>query len=446
MQRRLGRYVIESEVGKGGMGVVYRARDERLGKTVALKILSNTGANTSVDQARLRREARAAAIMNHPSIVAVYDYDEVDGQPFIIYEYVEGKTLDRLIAAGPVTESVIVDIASQVASALAYAHERGIVHRDIKPQNIILTPEGRAKLLDYGLAKQCQIRIKSGDGEITQDLASDTEAGTIVGTAQYMSPEQICGEPLDGRSDIFSLGIVMYELICGSNPFLGQNLASTIGRIVSTTPLPAMTTRTAVSPRLLEIVERCLQKKREERYPSASSVLRDLQRLAEPSTPVGDKEADRGGQAPLALIPAALARALLILLQILYLSMYAFALVYYFDVLQKLFEYVVHYTGRDNAHAIAITKALTFLLLVSGCCGIPVRLYLMASVGFNDPATGRQFARIFVWLFLLDELWALSPFLLAGRWPAGITLICAATLAYLPFSHRNLIRNAYRVS
>ncbi|MBM3792282.1 MAG: serine/threonine protein kinase, partial [Acidobacteria bacterium] len=169
-RKRLGRYLIEAELGKGGMGTVYRARDERLGKTVAVKFLSEAKSISADSRRRFRLEARAAAILNHPSIAAVFDYDEDQGTPFIVYEYAHGRRLDSIIAEGNLTEAAIVDIASQLASALEYAHDRGILHRDVKPQNIILTDEGRVKLLDFGLAKRIKAAIESPAGSLTENV------------------------------------------------------------------------------------------------------------------------------------------------------------------------------------------------------------------------------------------------------------------------------------
>ena len=192
MRERLGRYLILEEIGKGGMGVVYKARDERLGKVVALKVLSVVDSEESSSRKRFRNEARAAAVLNHPTIAAVFDYDEEDGTPFIVYEYVEGVTLDRIIAGEKLAPERIVALASQMAAGIAHAHERGILHRDIKPQNIMVNAEGQVKILDFGLAKKTGLQL--ADGKQSDGTTVDTGIGAIVGTVQYMSPEQIAGE------------------------------------------------------------------------------------------------------------------------------------------------------------------------------------------------------------------------------------------------------------
>jgi predicted Ser/Thr protein kinase len=439
MLNRLGRYTIESELGKGGMGTVYRARDERLGKTVALKVLSEAQAGGSDSRQRLRREARAAAILNHPGIVAVYDYDEEDGVPFIAYEYVEGRTLDQVIADEKLSAERIANIGAQLAAGLAYAHERGILHRDVKPQNIMVMEDGRVKILDFGLAKKTGVALHRADGQQLDTTTVETAVGTIVGTVQYMSPEQIAGEELDGRSDVFSLGTTLYEMATGKNPFHGQSFASTVGKIMSPEPPPLSGARGRVPAELQDIILRCLRKKREERYPSARILQENLEQVCAGASSRGWRRAEIAES----VIPRPLARSLLILLQTLYLGMYGFALYYQGDVFQGVGRALMMILSPPPWTTVHLVMTCATIFLVTACCGVAVRLYFVASVGFDDPDTGRQFRRLFPLLFLLDELWALSPLLLIGKWPAGVTFFCMAVLAYLPFSHRNLIRASY---
>jgi serine/threonine protein kinase len=444
MLNRLGRYTIEVELGKGGMGTVYRARDERLGKTVALKVLSEAQAGTSDSRQRLRREARAAAILNHPGIVAVYDYDEENGVPFIAYEYVEGKTLDQVIADEKLSAERMADIGAQVAAGLAYAHERGILHRDVKPQNIMVMEDGRVKILDFGLAKKTDVALRKADGQQLDTTTVETAVGTIVGTVQYMSPEQIAGEELDGRSDVFSLGITLYEMATGKNPFHGQSFASTVGKIMSPEPPPFSGERRRVPADLQDIILRCLRKKREERYPSARILQENLEQVcAGASSARPSSRGRRRAEIAESVIPRSLARSLLILLQALYLTMYGFALYYQGDVFQGVGRALTMISSPPPWTTVRLVMTCATTFLVTACCGVAVRLYFVASVGFDDPDTGRQFRRLFPLLFLLDELWALSPLLLIGKWPPGVTFFCMAVLAYLPFSHRNLIRASY---
>jgi hypothetical protein len=441
MRDTIGRYQITGELGRGGMGVVYHAVDPRLGKKVAVKLLSENRVPAADSLVRFRREARAAAILNHPSIVGVYDFDEDQGVPFIVCELIEGKTLDRWIASQPLPEKMVLEVGAQLASALAYAHQRGILHRDIKPKNIILTPEGTAKILDFGLAKRTTADFVGADGLTIDEVAGATESGMIVGTVQYMSPEQIGGNELDGRSDLFSLGIVLYEMATGSNPFLGSNPASTIGRIVSLNPLPNPGSIPGISAELSQIIIKCLQKKREDRYAGAALLQADLSRLLRMDSGNSRNSQMRTGMEirddmP---IPRSMARASLVLLQIMYLAIYSVALYHFYDICSRI-TIAVGVALRVDGD---IHRWISTGVLFTAWCGIAIRLYLLASVGFDHPMTGVKFHRIFPLIFAIDVLWAMSPFLLMEKWPAGIALICVALMAYLPISHRNLIQSAY---
>ncbi len=445
MSWQLGRYAIEGEIGRGGMGVVYRALDQKLGKSVAIKVLSDTGSMSQEGRNRLRKEARSAAILNHSSIVAVYDYEEEQGTPYIVYEFVEGQTLDKLISAGPLPESKVIEIGSQIAGGLAYAHERGILHRDIKPQNIMVAADGRAKILDFGLAKRMSADLVGPDGITVDQDSVATLAGTIVGTVQYMSPEQVSGEQLDGRTDVFSLGTVLCEMTTGKNPFLGQSLTSTVGRIMSTDPPVAEVNSAKVSDELREIILTALRKRREERYQSAILLKEDLDRLMAAHTGPPGPASLRGRAGKVSgIIPRRMARVCLILLQFLYLALYSFALYFHNDVIFRIMSAIMPHLGREYFRSYDVAQTIALAFLISGACGIAVRLFLMVSVAFDDPETGRQFRRLFPFLFVLDESWALAPLLLIGRWPPGIALLCVALLAYLPISHLNLVRSAYK--
>lgn len=439
MLQRLGRYVIEKPIGKGGMGVVYRALDERLGKTVAIKVLSQSEDVSPDAGGRFRQEARAAAVLTHPAIATALDYDEHEGFTYIVYEYVEGRTLDLLIADRAISPDQITDLAGQVASGLAYAHERGILHRDIKPQNIMVTTEGRVKILDFGLAKRTRLAFHRADGTMLDTTAVETAAGTIVGTVQYMSPEQIAGESLDGRTDIFSLGVVLYELASGENPFRGETFGSTVGKILSREPPPLKVTSGSV-PGLQEIILKCLAKNRDLRYPSARSLVADLEQLREGRSAKSIPADASDAASP---IPRGIARVSLMLLQVLYLCIYGFALYYHQDVYDSLAKGLASDAVRSWSGVSGSALFWTSVVLVSACCGIAVRLYITASVAFDAADTGRQLRRLFPFLLAFDEAWALSPLLLLDRWRAGVTLICLTVMAYLPFSHRNLIWSAY---
>jgi eukaryotic-like serine/threonine-protein kinase len=273
--RQVGQYRIEHVLGAGGMGVVYLAEDVRLGRTVALKALAPEYVSDPARRERLRREARAAASLTHPGIATVYALEEFDGQIFIAGEYVPGETLREELARGPLSALRTIETALGVARALAAAHDRGIVHRDLKPENIVRTGSGEVKILDFGLA-----RFRDSPAA----PAHLTDAGMILGTPAYMSPEQIRGTTVDGRSDLFSLGIVLYELVSGVHPFAGSDPASTIARILEAEPArlgdlpPATRWNQTVLGELEDAVTTSLRKVPEQRYRSAHDLIEVLER------------------------------------------------------------------------------------------------------------------------------------------------------------------------
>ncbi len=264
---RLGPYEILARIGAGGMGVVYRAADTKLGRAVALKVLPPEMARDPERLARFRREARSVAALNHPHIVTLHSVEEVDGIHFLTMELVEGQPLDRLIPQGGFPVDRILEIASAIAEALAAAHDRGIVHRDLKPANVMLTDEGRVKVLDFGLAKEIHAAASASD--VTLTLAGSTGAGIVMGTPAYMSPEQIAGRAIDHRTDIFSFGAMLYEMTIGQRPFRGLSQAELASAILRDNPHPLSKLRAGVPEGLERIVERCLQKNAADRFGSA---------------------------------------------------------------------------------------------------------------------------------------------------------------------------------
>jgi len=271
----LGHYRILEKVGSGGMGVVYRARDEQLERDVALKVLPSGTLSNDASRRHFRKEALALAKLNHPNIETVYEFDTQDGMDFLVMEYVPGKTLaDRLID-GALPEKEVIALGMQIAAALAEAHEHGIVHRDLKPANIALTEKGQAKVLDFGLAKLLRPR-----DETTTDSLSSTHGA--AGTLPYMSPEQLRGEQVDARSDIYTIGAVLYEMATYRRAF-GEPLASRlIDSVLHQAPVPPRALNPRISPELERIILKCLDKNPEQRYQSAKELLVDLRRL-EPS-------------------------------------------------------------------------------------------------------------------------------------------------------------------
>lgn len=265
---KLGPYEILSPLGAGGMGEVYRARDTRLGRDVALKVLTESFA---LDPERLRRfeqEARAVAALNHPNILALYDIGSSDGQPYLVSELLEGQSLREVLNEGPLSSRKTSDYAVQVALGLGAAHEKGIVHRDLKPENLFITKDGRVKILDFGLAKLAQPADSGGSDGLTL-TSSPTQAGVVMGTAGYMSPEQVRGEAIDNRTDIFAFGSVLYEMLSGQRAFRRDTAPETMTAILKEEPPEWATDSKIVSPALEKIVRRCLEKQPEQRFQSA---------------------------------------------------------------------------------------------------------------------------------------------------------------------------------
>ena len=276
---KLGPYEIQSPLGAGGMGEVYRARDARLNRDVAIKILP---ASFSRDPERLQRfaqESRAAAALNHPNILSIFDIGEANGAPYVVSELLEGETLRDRLRPGPLSSRKALDFAQQVARGLAAAHEKGIVHRDLKPENIFITDDGRAKILDFGLAKFTRPEVDASGDAPTQQIATD--AGTVMGTAGYMSPEQVRGKNSDLRSDIFSFGAILYEMLSGKRAFHGDSAADTMSAILKEDPPDLAETNRNVSPALERIVRHCLEKSPAERFQSARDVAFNLEALSD---------------------------------------------------------------------------------------------------------------------------------------------------------------------
>lgn len=277
---KLGRYEISSPLGAGGMGEVYLASDMELGRKVALKILPEELAANQDRMRRFEQEAKAAAALNHPSIAHIYEFGESNGTNFIAMEYIDGEMLRRRMQAAQMTVHEAIDVAIQVSSALSSAHEASIVHRDVKPENIMLCRRDQiVKVLDFGLAKLIDNRAISTDTEAATRAMINTGAGTIMGTVSYMSPEQTRGRDVDARSDIWSLGVLIYEMVAGRLPFDGETASDIMASILKTEPPPLSHYAADAPAKLEEIVAKALEKDREERYQTARDMLVDLRRL-----------------------------------------------------------------------------------------------------------------------------------------------------------------------
>ncbi len=276
--RTLGHYRIAARLGPGGMGEVYLAEDTKLNRKVALKILPAEVAGDPERRKRFEREAQAVAALNHPGIVTVHSVEEAEGVHFITMELVEGRTLSELIPKDGLPLGRFFEVAVPLADAISAAHGRGITHRDLKPENVMVTDDGRIKVLDFGLAKLME-GAPAGGAASPLPAATTTEPGRILGTVAYMSPEQAEGKPVDPRSDIFSLGVVLYVMATGRRPFDGDTPASILSSVIKDTP-PSVTERKPALPRDLgRIVRRCLHKDPERRYQTAKDIRNELEEL-----------------------------------------------------------------------------------------------------------------------------------------------------------------------
>ncbi len=439
---KAGRYEIEREIGRGGMGVVYRARDTRLGRTVALKTLPPEVTHDEHLRHRLATEAKAASALNHPGVATVYDYVEHEDESFIVFELVEGITLREWMRTSRPALSVILDVAAQMADAVCAAHNHAIIHRDLKPENIMLVAGSqgahRVKILDFGLAKLRLAFVSTSD--MTQTESVVTHPGFRVGTIHYMAPEQLEGDPADARSDVHALGLVLYELASGTHPYTGRSAESIIANILKAEP----PTLAGAPTELDRIVRKCLRKHPGERYLSACDLLVDLTNLRRDLGSVKSGAASvtipiaadaRRGSMTFARNPA---RAVFAATQVGYLAIYISAL---FDLDRTAQE--AGYLFGASARSPSLPAWFIPTVMVLALVGILVRLYLFAAVTSDFPNLGANYRRLFPAILLLDTLWAASPLLMVRKLGTGAAMASVAALAYLPFVQRRLIYDAY---
>lgn len=427
------RYRIGKKIPGGGMGDVYEARDIKLDRDVAFKVIKPQYLSDPQFRIRFGREARAAAAVSHPGIAQVHDYEDDGNEAFIVYEFIEGATLQKRLTERRFTPQEILNVGIQVADALAIIHAKGFVHRDLKPANIMLSPRpdgpDRVKILDFGLVKRLRIAADETQTAPTDPVLSLTEPGFQPGTIDYMAPEQLRSERVDQRSDIHALGLILYEMAAGRNPYRGADPASTIANILTREP-PPVAEGNPVSPLELErIVLKCLRKDPGERYQSANEVLCDLEAVRlgvdyqhqPPSPPI-----------PPPSQPRWIVCSLFTVIQIGYLIMYAAALYFLPENVHRLPEFIQDLGAKRFVEGM-------FVLL---CAAATVRIYLLAAAAFDYEDLGRLFHRIFPLVLIIDLAWALSPLLLFLK--LGFILILGVpALALLPFSQRYLISCAY---
>ncbi len=282
----LSHYRIVSKIGAGGMGEVYRARDERLERDVAIKTLPAEFADHADRLDRFKQEAKATSALNHPNILTVYDIGEHDGTPFIVSELLEGEELRDRLDDGPLPIRKTIDYAQQIVSGLSAAHERGVTHRDLKPENLFVTKDDRIKILDFGLAK---LRERTADTHGSEDATRKalTDPGVVMGTVGYMSPEQVRGVTADARSDIFSFGVILYEMLTGKRAFVGESVIETMHSILKEDAPDLDESGVRVPPALEKLMLRCLEKKPEHRFHSAHDLGFALDAIASPTSSSG---------------------------------------------------------------------------------------------------------------------------------------------------------------
>jgi eukaryotic-like serine/threonine-protein kinase len=288
--QQLGSYEITALLGKGGMGEVYRARDTRLNRDIAIKVLPDVFANDPERIARFHREAQSVAALNHPNIAAIYDLEEVDGAKFLVLELVEGDTLADVLQRGPLPVNETLNIAHQICEALEAAHEKGVIHRDLKPANVKMTPEGKVKVLDFGLAKALDSVPASQNLSYSPTLTlAGTQAGVILGTAAYMSPEQAKGFNTDQRSDIFSFGCVLYEMLTGRATFDGDTVSEVLASVLKSEPDLNLLPKD-LNPRVQDLLRRCLEKNPRRRWYAIGDVRVEIETVcANPTVAVQEE-------------------------------------------------------------------------------------------------------------------------------------------------------------
>jgi serine/threonine protein kinase len=430
----LGRYVIREVAGVGGMGQVYRAWDTTLDREVAIKSLPADLATHPGRRARLEREAKMLAALNHPNIAVIHDFVEYEGRQFLVMEFVAGPTLAEVLARGPLQSQDALGIASQIALALEAAHQSSIIHRDLKPRNIKMTTGGIVKVLDFGLATALQERpdlTALPDGALPETIG-------LSGTPSYMSPEQASGRPVDERTDIWAFGCIFYEMLSGRKAFPGTSITLTLTAVrqgaLNWSALPGDS-----RPTLLTLLRRCLEKAPAHRIPNCGELRRELAALEQET-----KDATRwinrfrwkgDFQLPLGYLQA---RLLFVLTQVPYVISYL--LVFY------------HWDHPDLEEALArafpalpLEVTLPAIRLIS-LVGLAIRVYFFSLVGWKHHLAAHRFSQVFPALLVLDSVWAATPLLISHRVTSVVSLTGVVLMAWLLFGQRTAMLSLDRES
>ena len=446
------RYEIRREVGRGGMGVVYEALDRETGEVVALKVLRPEIVADTVAMERFKNELRVARRITHKNVCRVHEFHRAEGFAYISMEFVEGESLRAVLSrSGHLGLRQGMEVTAQICAGLGEAHSQGVVHRDLKPENVMVDRVGWVKVMDFGIARSLD--------------TSTLGAGGLVGTLLYMAPEQVEGKTVDRRADVYSLGLILYEMFTGTPAVRGENPAAVLLQHIRETPRSPRHLQPTLPVHINDAILRCLEKDPAMRFPSVNALLEVLSQPFEAHPQEAGPEVERGPRVERPLeatrpvltpvsaepagptpepkpvvemdfaLPRPLARSLFLLIQTGYLVMYCAAL-FKSDAME----------GVLGGVFLASAALVTPLILVSATCGIAVRLYLLSAVGLDHPAAGAKFRWLFLPLFVLDALWAASPLLLARRIGLGPALGSVAALAYLPFAQRTLMQSAYRDS
>jgi Protein kinase domain len=421
------RYEVLGEAGRGGMGVVYRARDRETDEIVALKTLRPELAADLRLLERLKRELRLARRITHKNVCRVYDLHRTSTLCFVTMEFVDGESLRSVLRhRGALQLEEGITIARQICAALQEAHNQDIVHRDLKPENVMIDHSGTVKVMDFGIAR-------------TMDTAATLTAG-VLGTPAYMAPEQTAGLPVDRRTDIYSLGLVLYEVFTGVTAFTADTPIALAWKQVHERPVHPRDLEPALPAALERVILKCLEKDASRRYQTAEQLELALRQVLE--TPPAAARTTAGTKRlwfvtasaeELPRLHRGFARTLFLLIQLLYLSFYLIALAK-FGTIQVLLTHFLPTAGPPLAEILRVTALL----------GMALRLYLLSGVGFDYKGVGNDFRRLWFLLALLDSFWALSPLLLFAAGKIGhLAFACVIALAFLPLSQRTLIRMAY---